>query len=222
MLKLKDVSKIYNPNTSYACTALSRVNLEIKQGDSIAIMGVSGSGKSTLLNILSTIDNPTDGQYLLFGKDIKDYSNAEICKIRNENIGFVLQDYGLLQGDSVYDNVVMPLLLGNKYPKNQIKERVFEVLEQLDIDELSKKKVNKLSGGQKQRVAIARAIVSDPDIIFADEPTGALDSKTSIEVMNIFQNLNKCRKTLIMVTHDIKMAQYMNKIINISDGEIFD
>lgn len=220
MLKLINVSKIYNINTAAACQALNDVNLEIEQGETIAIMGVSGSGKSTLLNILSTIDTPTGGEYYMFDKNITEYSNSEICKIRNEKIGFVLQEYGLLQNDSVFDNVVMPLYLGNKYPRKEIKNRVNEVLSQLNILELAKKKVNKISGGQKQRVAIARAIVCNPEIIFADEPTGALDSKTAKEIMEIFLSLNKQGKTIIMVTHDQQMASYMNKILYIVDGKI--
>lgn len=220
MIKLINVTRIYNKGTDTACIALLDVNLEIQKGETIAVMGVSGSGKSTLLNILSTIDKPTLGEYFLFDKNICEYSNSDICKIRNEKMGFVLQEYGLLQNDSVFYNVAMPLYLGTKYRRKEIKARVEEVLGQLNILNLKNKKVKKISGGQKQRVAIARAIVCNPEIIFADEPTGALDSTTAKEIMDIFLKLNEDGKTIIMVTHDRQMASYMKRIINIVDGKI--
>lgn len=221
-IELNNVIKIYNASRQNRVTALNGVNLTIKGGDSVAIMGVSGSGKSTLLHVLGTLDKPTEGVYLLDGKDVLALGNEKLSELRNERFGFVLQHYGLLNNDKVRDNVAVPLYLGKKFNTKEINKRVDAVLEELNIAELKKKKVRDLSGGQRQRVAIARAIVNDPDIILADEPTGALDSKTAKDIMDVFVQLNKKGKTVIMVTHDKTMAAFMRRTVYISDGKITD
>lgn len=219
LIKFENIGKIYDEGKQNACVALKDINIKIDKGNLIAIIGKSGSGKSTLLHILGCLDAPTSGEYYLSNEKV-DFKNFKmLAKIRNKKIGFVLQDFGLILNETVLENVSVPLLF-SKTPFSEIKKKSLNALEILGIDTLAGKKSNQLSGGQKQRVAIARALVNDPDIILADEPTGALDSKTSAEIVNILLNLNRTGKTIIIVTHDKNIAKRCEGIIEISDGNI--
>lgn len=219
-IELKDIVKIYNEGKSNSVTALNGASLNIEKGESVAIMGVSGSGKSTLLHIIGCLDNLTKGSYSLDGIEIKKMGAAELAKIRSKKIGFILQSYGLIENERIYNNVKLPLLIGSKCSSREIKDKVFKALKSMGLADISKKKVRELSGGQKQRVAIARAIINDPDVILADEPTSALDSKTAGEIMKVFKRLNEQGKTIIIVTHDIKIAEQMGRVVYIEDGVI--
>lgn len=220
IIKIENLHKIYNENKPNAVHALRGINMEIKEGETVAIMGISGSGKSTLLHIIGCMDKATDGKYYLNDEDISGLNGKELAKIRNNEIGFVLQDYGLIENESVFQNVKLPLMFSEKYQYSKINARVKEVLGLFGIDELYKKKVRDLSGGQKQRVAIARAVVNEPKIILADEPTSALDSATSEEILGVFDELHNMGKTVIMVTHDKRVADRMQRIVYIKDGII--
>lgn len=220
IIVLKNIHKKYNEGKQNEVQALCGVDLVINKGDSIAIMGVSGSGKSTLLNIIGCLDKYTDGEYLLTGDNVSTKSATELSEIRNATFGFVLQSYGLIESDKVYSNVRLPLLFSKKYKAKEQNDRIDTILHRLKLTNLKNTKVRELSGGQKQRVAIARALVNDPDIILADEPTSALDSTTANELMDIFANLNSQGKTIIIVTHDQKVADKMGRIVHIVDGKI--
>lgn len=220
IINIENLHKIYNENKPNAVHALRGINMEIEEGETVAIMGISGSGKSTLLHIIGCMDKATDGKYYLNGEDISGLNGKELAKIRNNEIGFVLQDYGLIENESVFQNVKLPLMFSEKYQYSKINARVKEVLGLFGIDELYKKKVRDLSGGQKQRVAIARAVVNEPKIILADEPTSALDSATSEEILGVFDELHNMGKTVIMVTHDKRVAERMQRIVYIKDGII--
>lgn len=219
-IELENIKKIYNPNTTLEVQALKNINLKIEKGDFCSILGVSGSGKSTLLYLLGCIDKPTSGIYKLEGKDVSNLSEKELAKIRNEKIGFVLQDFGLIEEETVIENIMVPFLFSSKNNKN-IRFKIEKILKDLDIFDLQNKKVNLLSGGQRQRVAIARALIIEPEIILADEPTGSLDTDTSNNIMNIFKNLNKEGKTIIIVTHNLELAKETNKCYKIRDGLIY-
>lgn len=218
IIELKNIKKEYGEK-DFKFTAIDNINLSVEKGDFIAIMGPSGSGKSTLLNIIGCMDQLTKGEYYLNGRLINDLSNKELSKVRNSIISFVFQDFALMKEYNVYDNVELPLSYRNLSNK-QKKQMVIRQLELLGIKDQIKKKPSELSGGQQQRVAIARALVSDGEIILADEPTGALDSQTGMEIMNILSEINKMGKTIIIVTHDEKVASYCNKKIIIKDGKI--
>lgn len=220
IIKIENLHKIYNENKPNAVHALRGIYMEIEEGETVAIMGISGSGKSTLLHIIGCMDKATDGKYYLNGEDISGLNGKELAKIRNNEIGFVLQDYGLIENESVFQNVKLPLMFSEKYQYSKINARIKEVLGLFGIDELYKKKVRDLSGGQKQRVAIARAVVNEPKIILADEPTSALDSATSEEILGVFDELHNMGKTVIMVTHDKRVADRMQRIVYIKDGII--
>lgn len=220
IINIENLHKIYNENKPNAVHALRGINMEIEEGETVAIMGISGSGKSTLLHIIGCMDKATDGKYYLNDEDISGLNGKELAKIRNNEIGFVLQDYGLIENESVFQNVKLPLMFSEKYQYSKINARVKEVLGLFGIDELYKKKVRDLSGGQKQRVAIARAVVNEPKIILADEPTSALDSATSEEILGVFDELHNMGKTVIMVTHDKRVADRMQRIVYIKDGII--
>lgn len=219
-IELENIKKIYNPNTTLEVQALKNINLKIEKGDFCSILGVSGSGKSTLLYLLGCIDKPTSGIYKLEGKDVSNLSEKELAKIRNEKIGFVLQDFGLIEEETVIENIMVPFLFSSKNNKN-IRFKIEKILKDLDIFDLQNKKVNLLSGGQRQRVAIARALIIEPEIILADEPTGSLDTDTSNNIMNIFKNLNKEGKTIIIVTHNLELTKETNKCYKIRDGLIY-
>ncbi len=218
-IQLKNVNKFYNKNTNAEVHALKNVNLEINKGEMVAIEGVSGSGKSTLLHILGCLDLKIDGQYYLNKECIDKKTHKQLAVIRNKRIGFVLQQFGLINENTVVQNVSIPLLLGDiglKY----IKHECLSVLKELNISELADRKVSQISGGQKQRVAIARALVNKPEIILADEPTGALDRKTSNGVMELLKKINKQGKTVIIVTHDKEVSKLCSKTLRIEDGHL--
>ncbi len=218
MVELKNICKIYKTGKS-ECKALENVSLKIKKGDFVALTGPSGSGKTTLMNILGLMDRPTSGEYLLNQKNISSFNDIQKSKLRNEYIGFVLQNYGLLDEWSVKKNISVPLLYSGKGKKEQC-ALVNNVLNQLGIFEKRNELVKNLSGGQKQRVAIARAIINKPQLILADEPTGALDRSNSEEVMNILRALNKKGITVLVVTHDSFVCSFCNSVVKIEDGKI--
>ncbi len=216
MIELKDISKIYGKNNTKV-EALKNINLEIKKGELVAIVGTSGSGKSTLLNILGCLDSATEGQYYFDGKSITEYNQKELALLRNQKFGFVMQDFALVSDYTVYQNVEIPLIYGKVKRKKEIIENI---LTKLGINDKKDVLVTKLSGGQKQRVAIARALVNSPEIILADEPTGALDTATGQMVMDILTKINETGKIVIIVTHDMNIAKQCNKIFEICDGRI--
>lgn len=219
MIKLQNIVKIYNPKKSNEFEALHEISCEIADGEMLAIIGKSGAGKSTLLHILACIDDYQEGKYFIDDTLVKNLSEKMYAKIRNEKIGIVMQDFALAEDFTALENVLIPLSFSKKKIKNK-KEKALAALKLTGIEELAKKPCNKLSGGQKQRVAIARAIVNEPPLILADEPTGALDTKTSAEIMELFKSLNADGKTVIIVTHDMNIAEQCGRIIEISDGKI--
>ncbi len=227
MIKLQNLSKIFH-SEEFDTVALNGVNLEVKQGEFVAIMGPSGCGKSTLLNILGLIDTPTEGTYMLNGKDVSKLSESERTDIRKGMMGFVFQSFNLIDELNVNENTELPLLYTG-VPARERKERVLEVLRRLNMSQRGKHFPSQLSGGQQQRVAIARAIInflpsgrSGGGIIFADEPTGNLDSKNGLEVMELLSQLNSEGVTIVMVTHSQHDATYANRIINLFDGQVVD
>jgi len=218
LIKLSSLEKDYT-NEEVVTNVLKGIDLEITQGEFVAIMGPSGSGKSTLMHIMGFLDKPTSGQYLFKGKDVSNLTDDELAEIRNEEVGFIFQAFNLLQRTSVYDNVRLPLTYSSKkFDKNKVIEAIKAVGLYHRLNNLS----NQLSGGEKQRVAIARSLVNDPSIIFADEPTGNLDSKSGKQIMEILQDLNEHGKTIILVTHEKYTAEHAARIIKIVDGEIVD
>lgn len=219
MIKISNITKKYNPKKSNEFEALHGVSCEINDGELVAVIGKSGAGKSTLLHILACIDNYQEGEYTIVGTLVKNLSEKQYAKIRNEKIGMVMQDFALVEDFTALENVMIPLNFSKQKIKNK-KEKALAALKSVGIGELAKKPCNKLSGGQKQRVAIARAIVNEPSMILADEPTGALDTKTSAEIMALFKSLNKQGRTVVIVTHDPKIAEQCDRIIEISDGRI--
>jgi len=220
MIKLENICKTYSKGKNNAVDALKNVSLNIKKGELTAIIGKSGSGKTTLLNIIGCIDTSDSGNYYLDGKKINKKNEAALSAIRNKSIGIVMQEFALIGSDSALENVMLPFYFDNKASLKKAKELALSVLSSVGMDSMAAKPVNKLSGGQKQRVAIARAIVNKPSVILADEPTGALDSKTAAEIMALFRELNKNGHTIIIVTHDLEIANQCDRIIEISDGEI--
>ena len=219
MIKLDNIVKIYNPKKANEFEALHGVSCEIKDGELVAIIGKSGAGKSTLLHILACIDSYQEGEYKIGDTLVKCLSERKYARIRNEKIGMVMQDFALVEDFTALENVMIPLNFSKKKIKGK-KEKALAALKSVGIEDLAKKPCNKLSGGQKQRVAIARAIVNEPSMILADEPTGALDTKTSAEIMELFKTLNSQGRTVVIVTHDPKVAEQCGRVIEISDGEI--
>lgn len=219
MITLKNIIKIYNPKKANEFEALHGVSCEIQDGEMVAVIGKSGAGKSTLLHILACIDSYQKGEYTIDGTLVKNLSERQYAKIRNEKIGMVMQDFALVEDFSALENVMIPLNFSKKKIKDK-KEKALAALNSVGIKDLAKKPCNKLSGGQKQRVAIARAIVNQPTMILADEPTGALDTKTSEEIMELFKSLNHQGKTIVIVTHDPKVAEQCDRMVEISDGNI--
>jgi len=218
IIDLRNINKIYNEKKA-GTIALKNINLKIERGDFVAIMGSSGSGKSTLLNIIGCMDIPTEGEYYLDDRLVTKLSNKELSRIRNLKLSFIFQNFALMKNYNVYDNVELPLIYRNISNKEK-KNKVITYLRKLGIEDKIKSKPMELSGGQQQRVAIARALVSNADIILADEPTGALDSKSGKDLMELITDINKQGKTIVIVTHDEKIASYCNKRIIIEDGNI--
>jgi putative ABC transport system ATP-binding protein len=220
MIKLDNITKIFSTE-EVQTTSLNGVSLEVNDGEFVAIMGPSGCGKSTLLNIIGLIDTPTTGTHLLNGKDVSTLTENERTDIRKGVIGFVFQSFNLIDELNVNENVELPLLYMG-VPAKERKERVLEVLRRMNMSQRGKHLPSQLSGGQQQRVAIARAVIGNPKIILADEPTGNLDSKNGLEVMELLSQLNAEGTTVIMVTHSQHDAAYANRIINLYDGQIID
>lgn len=217
LIELKKITKSYD-NGGVITRVLHGIDLSVEEGEFVAIMGPSGSGKSTLMHIIGFLDRPTTGEYLFDGENIENFNDDDLARIRNDRIGFVFQSFNLLPRTSVIDNVILPLLYNEDKKNHQNKAK--KALESVGLGERLHYLSNQISGGQKQRVAIARALVCEPKVIFADEPTGNLDSKSGATVMNILERLNKEGKTVILVTHDMNVALHANRIVTIRDGEI--
>lgn len=218
MIQLKKAVKSYVV-AEEDLIVLKDIDLHIKQGEFVAIMGPSGSGKSTLMNIIGCLDKPTSGEYVLNGKQVTDYDENELAKVRNQSIGFVFQQFQLLPRLNALQNVELPMIYAGVGKKERI-ERAIEALEKVDLSDRVNHLPNALSGGQKQRVAIARAIVNEPDIILADEPTGALDTKTGEQIMDMFTLLNEEGTTVILVTHEAEVASYAARTVFVRDGKL--
>ena len=220
MIQIKNLVKIYNKGKTNEFCALKGIDLSIEEGEMVAIIGKSGAGKSTLLHILAAIDSYDKGSYLVDGVSVGDLKEKDRARFRNQKIGIVMQDYALIDEYTFVENVQIPLIFGKVKGNDVRREKIMTALENVGLAELAKKPVRQLSGGQKQRVAIARALVNNPAFLLADEPTGALDSKTSGEIMDVFEKLNQGGKTVIIVTHDMEVAARCGRVIEISDGEI--
>ena len=221
LLEVRNVKKIYTTRfSSNKVQALSDVNFNVEKGEYVAIMGESGSGKTTLLNILAALDRPTNGIVRLNGKDITKIKDKQISSFRREHLGFVFQDFNLLNNFSNKDNILLPLVLA-KMKYNDMIHLLIPVARELGIEELLDKYPYEISGGQKQRVAVARAIITNPELILADEPTGALDSKSTEELLNVFTSLNENHQTILMVTHSTKAAAHAKRVLFIKDGQVF-
>ena len=219
VLNVKDLCKTYIVNKRQN-NVLKNVNFTVSEGEMVAIIGKSGAGKSTLLHILAAIDSYDKGSYLVDGVSVGDLKEKERARFRNQKMGIVMQDYALIDEYTIEENVQIPLIFGKVKGNDVRREKIMTALENVGLAELAKKPVRQLSGGQKQRVAIARALVNNPTFLLADEPTGALDSKTSGEIMDVFEKLNQGGKTVIIVTHDMEVAARCGRVIEISDGEI--
>ena len=219
VIDIDNISKIFNPGENEV-RALREVSLKIYEGEFVSLMGSSGSGKSTLLNILGCLDLPTSGTYLLDGQEVSGISKSEISMIRNRKFGFVFQSYNLLPKTTALENVELPLLYNPTYSRTARRIKAKEALISVGLENRMLHKTNELSGGQQQRVAIARALVNEPKVIFADEPTGNLDSKTSYQVMELFQNLNEKGILIVMVTHELDIVEMGKRKIILHDGKI--
>ncbi len=220
MIELNKITKIYNPK-EVECIALDGIDLKIEEGSMVALMGPSGSGKSTLLNIIGAMDTATSGKYMYEETEVSKLKGAKLNKFRKEHIAFVFQQFALMDKYTVLENVELPLLIRN-VSKKERRKKAIEVLKSLGIEKLKDKRPAKLSGGEKQRCAVARAIAADVPLILADEPTGALDSTNGKKLMEIFTELNKKGKTVIVVTHDENVASYCDRIIRLKDGRIVE
>lgn len=221
MLEVQNIKKIYRSRFGKnELEALKSINFTVEAGEYIAIMGESGSGKTTLLNILALLDRPTSGKVILMGKDLQEIKDSEMAKFRRENLGFVFQDFNLLDNFTVKENILLPLVLADeKIPV--MEEKLLKIAKKLNVSDLLNKYPYEISGGQKQRTAIARALISDPKILLADEPTGALDSNSTRELLKVFKDLNQDGETILMVTHSIMAASEAKRVLFIKDGEIY-
>lgn len=218
MIKTENLTKIFRTD-EVETVALSNVSIEIQKGEFVAIMGPSGCGKSTLLNILGLLDNPTEGKYYFIGQEVADFTERQRARLRKENIGFIFQNFNLIDELTVFENVELPLIYLD-YSAKERRAKVEEVLERMQITHRKKHFPMQLSGGQQQRVAVARAVVANPKLILADEPTGNLDSTHGEEVMNLIEGLNKSGTTVIIVTHSQRDAEYSRRIIRLFDGQV--
>lgn len=220
MIELNNISKVYNKSKANEVKVLQNIDLKIEKSSMLAIMGPSGSGKSTLLNILGCLDIPSMGTYKLYNQELQSLNRRKLATIRNEHFGFVVQDFALIEDYTVMKNVEIPILYSKD--KTNKKERVLSILERLGMKEKVSEYAYNLSGGQRQRVAIARALINNPDIILADEPTGALDQRTGQQVLDIFKSIHQeQKKTILIVTHDDRVAKQCDGIINIVDGKVY-
>jgi putative ABC transport system ATP-binding protein len=220
MIQIEKMNKVYR-NGKLELQALFDVDLKVEKGEFVAIMGTSGSGKSTFLSIIGCLDHSTEGTYILDGINVSELKENDYAKIRNQKIGFVFQSFNLLSKLSILENVEVPMMYGGVKPKER-RKRALEALERVGLGDRIKHKPNEISGGQKQRVAIARALVNRPAIILADEPTGNLDSKSSLEIMKIFQELNNEGVTVVMVTHEPDIAAFTRRKVVFKDGRIIE
>ena len=219
LITLRDVYKIYGEGLESEVRALDGVSLDIERGEFVAVVGQSGSGKSTMMNVLGCLDIPTRGEYLLDGTDVQELTDKELSRIRNKQIGFIFQQYNLIQSLTVLENVELPLIYQGINADDRY-DMAMEALERVGLAGRVKHKPTEMSGGQQQRVAIARAIVTKPSLILADEPTGNLDSKTTIEIMDIFHELHAGGNTIVLITHDDEVARQASRIVRIKDGKL--
>ena len=221
LLEVKNLKKVYSTRFGgNKVEALKNVNFTVEEGEFVSIMGESGSGKTTLLNILAALDSATAGSVLLDGKDFSKLKETEVATFRRDNLGFVFQEFNLLDTFSIEDNIYLPLVLADRNHK-EMSEKIKPIAQRLGISDILKKYPYEVSGGQKQRVAVARALITNPKIILADEPTGALDSKSSDELLSLFKEVNKTGQTILMVTHSVKAASVASRVLFIKDGEVF-
>ncbi|MEE8295693.1 MAG: ABC transporter ATP-binding protein [Sphingomonadales bacterium] len=218
LIQMKELSKVFRTD-SVETTALNSINIEIKKGEFVAVMGPSGCGKSTLLNIVGMLDNPSKGSYYFLDEDVASYKESQLANIRKKNIGFIFQSFNLIDELTVRENIELALLY-HDVPASERKKRAFAVMERMEIAHRASHMPSQLSGGQQQRVAVARAVISEPNLILADEPTGNLDSKNGEEVMSLLTNLNKAGTTILMVTHSPAHAEYARRSINLFDGNV--
>ncbi len=218
VIEIKDVIKFYEVGTQVV-KALRGVSLSIQKGEYVAIMGPSGSGKSTLMNVIGALDTPTGGDYILNGTNVSELTDEKLAEIRNREIGFVFQTFNLLPRYTALENTVLPLIYAG-IPKHERNERGLEAIEKVGLSERSAHKPNELSGGQRQRIAVARALINRPSIVLADEPTGNLDSKTSEDIMALFEEIHGGGNTIILVTHEEDIAQHAHRIIRLKDGVV--
>lgn len=221
ILRVNGLKKVYTTRFGgNQVEALRNITFSVEKGEYVAIMGESGSGKTTLLNMLAALDRPTGGSVLLAGKDLTALKESETSAFRRDNIGFVFQEFNLLDTFSIEDNIYLPLVLeGKKYP--EMKRRIEPIAQKLGISQLLKKYPYEVSGGQKQRAAVARALITEPKLILADEPTGALDSKATDDLLRMFGEINRSGETILMVTHSVKAASHAGRVLFIRDGEVF-
>ena len=218
MLEVNHLRKVYTTRFgANKVEALRDVNFSVEKGEYVAIMGESGSGKTTLLNILAALDKPTGGSVLLDGRDLSKIKDSEIAAFRRDNLGFVFQDFNLLDTFSIQDNIFLPLVLAGKQPV-EMKARLMPIAQKLGIRELLQKYPYEVSGGQKQRAAVARALITNPRLILADEPTGALDSKATDDLLRLFSEINKEGQTILLVTHSVRAASHAGRVLFIKDG----
>jgi len=217
LIQLRDIAKIYKIGGTIEVPALNAVTVDIEKNEYVAIMGPSGSGKSTLMNIIGCLDTPTHGTYILNDQDVSTMADDQLAEVRNKEIGFVFQTFNLLPRYNALDNVQLPLIYAGASKAERL-ERAQEVIEQVGLTDRMHHKPNELSGGQRQRVAVARALVGHPSIILADEPTGNLDSKTSIDIMRLFSVIHRNGNTIVLVTHEEDIARYAHRIIRLRDG----